>query len=136
MFFDERFSQEAVTRVAAIEKEAAAIRRMREQTDAGTNGVTPNAVERLGLIHIPVTVHGYDPAATTLAEVTVNAAMTMTVVRCPYCISDNQFRQMATLSDGRFVCDKCGHLENPGGKNIECPCRKCFEMREFDRRCG
>jgi hypothetical protein len=33
MFFDERFSQEAVARVAAIEKKSAAIRRMREQTE-------------------------------------------------------------------------------------------------------
>jgi len=67
----------------------------------------------------------------------VNVAMGMTVVRCPYCISGDEFRPMAALSDGRFVCRQCGHLAIPSDKSFECACRKCFELRTIgDRRCG
>ena len=43
----------------------------------------------------------------------VNIAMTMTVVRCPYCVSDDEFRQMIARSDGRFICNRCGHSAIP-----------------------
>jgi hypothetical protein len=66
----------------------------------------------------------------------VNSEMSMVAVRCPYCVKDRQFRQMAALPDGRFVCDKCGHLETPGNEQFDCPCQKCFEARGFDRRAG
>ena len=67
----------------------------------------------------------------------VNVAMSMTVVRCPYCVSGDEFRPMSALSGGRFVCAKCGHLAIPSDKSFECACRKCFELRVLDsRRCG
>jgi hypothetical protein len=67
----------------------------------------------------------------------VNVAISMTVVRCPYCISGDEFRPMAALSDGRFVCRQCGHLAIPSDKSFECACRKCFELRTIgDQRCG
>ena len=67
----------------------------------------------------------------------VNKAMSMTVVRCPYCISGDEFRPMEALSGGRFACGKCGHLAIPRDKTFECACRKCFDLRAVGvRRCG
>jgi len=40
-------------------------------------------------------------------DVGVNMTMTMTVVRCPYCLSDDEFRPMVAVGDGRFACGKC-----------------------------
>jgi len=37
----------------------------------------------------------------------MNVAMAMTVVRCPYCVSGDNFRQMTARSDGRSICNKC-----------------------------
>lgn len=59
----------------------------------------------------------------------VNSAATTIVVRCPYCISGDEFSPMAAFSGGRFVCGKCGHLAIPSDKNFECACRRCFELR-------
>ena len=67
----------------------------------------------------------------------VNVPMTMTVVRCPYCVSGDEFMPMTAVADGRFVCGKCGHLAIPSDENFRCACRKCFELRALDyRRCG
>lgn len=61
----------------------------------------------------------------------------ITVVRCPYCVSGDEFRPMTTVADGRFVCGKCGHLAIPSDKNLECACRKCFALGKLDYlRCG
>ena len=62
----------------------------------------------------------------------VNMAMATTVVRCPYCVSDNEFRQMIAGLDGRFVCNKCGHSAIPSGEHFTCSCRKCLELRDLD----
>ena len=59
----------------------------------------------------------------------VNIAMNVTVVRCPYCVSGDDFRQMTALSDGRFICRQCGHLAIPSDKSFECACGKCFALR-------
>ena len=53
---------------------------------------------------------------------------TATAVRCPYCVSGDQFEPMAPAGDGRFACGKCGHLAIPADKNFRCACRKCFEL--------
>jgi transposase-like protein len=37
----------------------------------------------------------------------------MTVVRCPYCVLDDEFRAMVARLGGRFVCNKCGHSAVP-----------------------
>lgn len=67
----------------------------------------------------------------------MDIATSMTVVRCPYCISDDEFRPMEALSGGRFACVKCGHLAFPSDKRFECACRKCFELRTIGARgCG
>ena len=61
----------------------------------------------------------------------VNIAMTMTVVRCPHCVSDSGFRPMIARWDGRFVCNRCGHSAIPGGEDFKCSCWKC-SRRTFD----
>ena len=36
------------------------------------------------------------------------------MVRCPYCVLDDDFRRMISHVDGsRFFCNKCGHLARP-----------------------
>ena len=59
----------------------------------------------------------------------MNIAMNATVVRCPYYVAGDEFKPMAALSGGRFVCRQCGHLAIPTDKSFECACRKCFELR-------
>ncbi len=58
----------------------------------------------------------------------VNNTETVTDVRCPYCVSGDLFKPMALAGDGRFACDKCGHLSIPADKTFRCACRKCFEL--------
>ena len=50
--------------------------------------------------------------------------MSMTVVRCPYCVSDAEFRQMIARPEGRFFCGQCGHSEIPSNRDFSCSCRK------------
>jgi len=51
------------------------------------------------------------------------------IVQCPYCVLGNQFRPMVAHLDGRFICSKCGHLANPGDRDFQCVCTKCYELR-------
>ena len=65
------------------------------------------------------------------------AAMTERVVRCPYCVVGKEFVPMIALSDGAFVCAKCGHLEISGNEDLKCHCSRCIELRALGfRRCG
>src|SRR6266545_7465445 len=50
----------------------------------------------------------------------VNIAVTIPVVRCPYCVSGDHFRPMTADGTGRYVCAKCGHLAVPGDQNFVC----------------
>ena len=44
---------------------------------------------------------------------------------------------MIALSDGAFVCAKCGHLEIRGNHDFKCHCSRCIELRTLGfRRCG
>ena len=49
-------------------------------------------------------------------------------VRCPYCISDHEFRPMVTHVDGRCICSQCGHISRPGDKTYECHCPRCMKL--------
>lgn len=49
------------------------------------------------------------------------------VVRCPYCVLRDNFREMFELNQ-RFVCRKCGHVAIPADPEFKCPCRKCWEL--------
>jgi hypothetical protein len=63
--------------------------------------------------------------------------MATTVVRCPYCVSGEEFHVMASVGNGIFACAKCGHLAIPDDVNFKCHCKKCKEVQIFDHRlCG
>jgi hypothetical protein len=32
--------------------------------------------------------------------------------------------------DGRFICDKCGHVALPRDAHYRCSCQKCVELEE------
>jgi len=54
--------------------------------------------------------------------------MTLSVIRCPYCVLGVQFRPMAPHLDGRFICEKCGHVALPRNANYQCSCQKCEQL--------
>jgi hypothetical protein len=35
------------------------------------------------------------------------------VLRCPYCTTGDDFKQLRAYKDGRFVCDECSHTVRP-----------------------
>ena len=47
------------------------------------------------------------------------------VVRCPYCVSCDEFRPMVAHVDGRFICNKCGHVSRPEDMDYKCHCPNC-----------
>jgi len=55
--------------------------------------------------------------------------MTLSVIRCPYCALGVQFRPMVAHLDGRYICDKCGHLALPRDANFRCSCQKCVALQ-------
>jgi hypothetical protein len=55
-------------------------------------------------------------------------------IRCPYCVLGYEFRPMVAHADGKFVCNKCGHLAIPSDNNFECACWRCLELRALDSR--
>ena len=48
--------------------------------------------------------------------------------RCPYCIVNDQFRVMTVLSNGRLICETCGHIVFLNDGAFRCPCLKCVEI--------
>ena len=56
------------------------------------------------------------------------SAMVKKVVRCPYCVSGDQFREMVTHLDGRLICRKCGHMAMAANPDFKCACPKCLGM--------
>jgi hypothetical protein len=48
--------------------------------------------------------------------------------RCPYCIANDKFSPMSVLSNGRLICEKCGHIVFPNDTAFRCPCAKCLEI--------
>jgi len=67
----------------------------------------------------------------------VSLAMIPVVVRCPYCVSGDEFRPMTAHGAGRFVCAKCSHLAMPDDKDFKSHCGRCEGLRWVGlRRCG
>ena len=60
------------------------------------------------------------------------AGLTLTAVQCPYCVLGYEFRPMVAHPNGRFVCNKCGHLAIPSDNTFECACWRCLELRALD----
>ncbi len=50
------------------------------------------------------------------------------VVRCRYCVLDNEFVAMPAYKDGRFVCIWCAHTVRVDDPMYHCTCRRCLEM--------
>jgi|ERR1700733_6029539 hypothetical protein len=48
--------------------------------------------------------------------------------RCPYCVLVPEFQEMKLLTNGRMICERCGHIEFPEGQAFFCPCMKCVEI--------
>src|SRR5580704_2490457 len=48
--------------------------------------------------------------------------------RCPYCVVGTGFRAMKVLSNGRQICENCGHIVFPKDEAFRCPCQKCLEV--------
>jgi hypothetical protein len=47
---------------------------------------------------------------------------------CPYCVLGTGFRPMRVLSNGRQICEKCGHIVFPNDTAFRCPCPKCMDV--------
>lgn len=54
--------------------------------------------------------------------------------RCPYCVVEEKFRLMKTLTNGRLICEACGHIIFPDDRAFKCPCQKCVEMSSLGKR--
>jgi len=48
------------------------------------------------------------------------------IVRCPYCVRDNHFREMIGDGTGRFICAGCGHQVRHTEPEYRCFCEKCL----------
>jgi hypothetical protein len=57
---------------------------------------------------------------------------TQLVIRCPYCVSGFDFRELISYKDGRFVCEMCAHTIHPGEISYQCSCRGCLKMSNAD----
>jgi hypothetical protein len=42
-------------------------------------------------------------------------------VRCPYCVVEDKFRLMTVVSNGRLICENCGHTVSPKDAAFKCP---------------
>ena len=55
--------------------------------------------------------------------------MDETIVRCPFCVLDNDFRPMPSIAGGCYACTSCGHLTAPGDSEFQCLCERCTSLR-------
>jgi hypothetical protein len=53
------------------------------------------------------------------------------LVRCPYCVSGNEFRPMVRHVDGTFICNGCGHTTRLKDNYYQCGCSRCIELRRI-----
>lgn len=54
------------------------------------------------------------------------------ILRCPYCTTGDDFRELRAYKDGRFVCDACGHTVRPGEPTYRCICRNCLTWKRLE----
>lgn len=60
--------------------------------------------------------------------------MDKTVVRCPYCVEDGNFKIMTRSDEGSwYVCLCCGHTVKPDGPGYRCECAKCIRVYDLGR---
>jgi hypothetical protein len=56
------------------------------------------------------------------------------ILRCPYCTTGDDFKELRAYKDGLFVCDACGHTVRPGVPTYRCTCRNCLKWKPPDRK--
>jgi len=56
------------------------------------------------------------------------------IVRCPYCVLEDEFRPMLPMTQGKYGCASCGHLAAPGDGAFHCLCVRCAPMSVLVRR--
>jgi Zn ribbon nucleic-acid-binding protein len=62
--------------------------------------------------------------------------MSEVVIRCPYCVSGDEFRPMFRHHGKKiFICVGCGHRTLPGAIYSACQCPKCRSMNRAATRC-
>jgi hypothetical protein len=49
-------------------------------------------------------------------------------VRCPYCVLGHEFRPMVAHVDGRYICNRCGHITCLGDAKYDCHCPQCLKL--------
>ena len=60
--------------------------------------------------------------------------MDKTVVRCPYCVEDGNFKIMTRMGEGtRYVCAGCTHTVVPEDPSYRCACAKCGRVSDLGR---
>jgi hypothetical protein len=52
-------------------------------------------------------------------------------LRCRYCVEEHSFLEMTPEPHGRFVCRRCGHVEQPNDPDFPCVCRRCVRAFLF-----
>ena len=48
-----------------------------------------------------------------------------TIIRCPYCRVESEFRTLLERVEGWLQCDSCGHNAMPLDPEFQCTCSKC-----------
>jgi hypothetical protein len=51
-------------------------------------------------------------------------------VRCPYCVTKDNFLLMIEVTDDVFLCQQCGHSLAMILPNYKCECKKCIRLRQ------
>ena len=54
--------------------------------------------------------------------------MTEKIVRCPYCVLDDQSKPMSERP-AWFICEQCGHTVIPEDPDFKCSCRECLKLK-------
>jgi len=55
------------------------------------------------------------------------------IVRCPFCVSCDEFMPMIDHAERGFHCRQCGHISMPNKRAFRCSCRKCLTLRDYPR---
>jgi phage FluMu protein Com len=62
--------------------------------------------------------------------------MSEEIVRCPYCVTDSEFRPMLPRTTKKgFFCRGCGHLAMPDDPYLKCSCSRCRDINRIAIRC-
>jgi hypothetical protein len=66
--------------------------------------------------------------ARNVSSPAMKAHDTQVVIRCPYCVSGLDFRELIPCKAGQLACQTCAHSVRPGEISYLCLCRGCVEV--------